>query len=161
MIGFMTFIQRDGKFIAGYLGTNDELIPIEFIYTESIEPPSRLEEILHGNQFEPRWYGDVIAGTLFRGAQKSKNAEQMPIRAIFVSHANMLHLRRKTGKTPVLHITEKNETLVYDDYSEDVKLLEGLLKEEISYTNTVEVFDRITKAIEESISINENTTTGQ
>ena len=161
MIGFMTFIEKDGNFIAGYLGTNDELIPIEFIYTESIEPPSRLEEILHGKKFELRWYGDVIAGALFKGAQKSKNEEETPIRVIFVSHDKMLHLRRKTGEIPVLYITDKNEILVYDDYSEDLQLLKGILKEEISYTDIIEVFDRITKGIEESISINEKATTEQ
>ena len=158
MIAFMTFIEVGGKYIAGYLGTDDELVPMEFIYTEYIEPPTKLEKILHGNKFESRWYGEVIAGTLFKGAQKSKNTEKAPIKAIFVSHDKMLNLRRNTGEVPVLHITDKNETLVHDDYSKDLQLLNDLLREKISYADTQEVFDRIKKGIEESISTNEKIT---
>jgi hypothetical protein len=158
MLAFMTFIEKDGDFVAGYLGTDEELAPIEFIFTESIKPATTLEKILHGTQFEQKWFGDIIAGTLYEGTKKSENAGEKSIKAIFVSHPEMLNLRRKTGETPVLHITDNEEIVTHENYAGDSQIIASLPQGEISYSDTQEVFGRIQRGIEESVSSSEETT---
>ncbi len=44
MFGFMTYIEKDGGVIGGYLLTNRELSPVQFGHTSKISLPSKLEK---------------------------------------------------------------------------------------------------------------------
>lgn len=110
MIAFISFIEDSGKYIGGYLGTDEYLMPMEFLMTDPISPPTKLQKILYGAQFDSKWYGDLIGWTLFQGAEKkAEPSDQQNLKAVFVSDIRMLHLRKRTGEVPVACIGENNE----------------------------------------------------
>jgi len=151
MLAFMDCIEKDGNYIGGYLGTDDELIPIEFSLTDAVKPPTALEKILHGERFELKWFGDLIAGTLYEGTKKGEESPDKEIEAIFISDKRMLHLRRKTGNTPVVCVGENNEVVAYENHDQDIQAINSIL-ERIENPNLVEVFNRIKAGIEECLS---------
>ena len=152
MIGFINFIEKDGNYIGGYLGTDEELMPMEFAITDHIKLPDALQKILHGAQCDMKWFGDQIAGTLFEGAQKTRSNDDKQIQVLFVADERMLHLRRKTGDIPVAYITSDERIVVHTEYPEDKNLVDPILKRVRKYSNLAEVLDRIEKGIEEKIS---------
>jgi hypothetical protein len=119
MLAFMTYIEKDGNYIAGYLGTDDDLMPVDFFHTEPIKPLTRLEKILHGKQFEVKLFGYLLGGTLFKNLEESKGSEIKQIEANFVSDARMLHLRKKTGDIPVAYVSDDGEIVTHENYAED------------------------------------------
>ena len=66
VVAFVACVEKEGSFIGGFLSTDEELSPLEFIYTEEIKPLSKLDKILYGASYEMKWFGDLIAGTLYR-----------------------------------------------------------------------------------------------
>lgn len=152
MFGFMSFIEEDGNYIGGYLATDEELIPLEFAWTDPIPPPDKLQRILHGAQFDMKWFGDLIAGTLFQGAKKAEGPDEKRIEAFFVSDERMLHLRRKTGNTPVAFIGDNDRVIVHTQYPQDEGLVVPILEKVKKYSNVSEVLKRINEGIREKIS---------
>jgi len=152
MFGFMSFIEEGGNVIGGYLATDEQLMPIEFVVTDSIKPANKLQKILHGAQFDMKWFGDLIAGTLFEGAKKTESSNEKKIEAFFVSDERMLHLRRKTGDTPVAFIGDNDRVIVHTQYPEDEGLVIPILERVKKYSEVSEVLKRINEGIREKIS---------
>jgi hypothetical protein len=152
MFGFMTYIEKDGGFIGGYLLTNNELSPIQFGHTSKISSPSKLEKILHGVQLESKWYGDLIAGTLYDGIKNIDAVNAKSIDAIFVSHGEMLHLKKKTGDIPVAYINQNGEIVTYKNHQRDAELVAPHLAEINQLSSLDEIFSRIRDGISECLS---------
>jgi hypothetical protein len=151
MFGFMTYIEKDGGLIGGYLLTNRELSPIQFGHTSKISLPSKLEKILHGVQLEAKWYGDLIAGTLYDGIKNIEAVDSKSIEAIFVSHREMLHLRKRTGNIPVVYINQVNEVITFKQHEPEAELVAPLLAEINQLSSLDEIFLRIIDGITECI----------
>jgi hypothetical protein len=149
MFGFMTFIEKDGGLIGGYLLTNHELTPIQFGHTSKISLPSKLEKILHGVQLESKWYGDLIAGTLYDGIKNIDAVDSKSIEAIFVSHSEMLHLRKRTGDIPVACINNNGEIVTHKNHQLDAELVAPFLADINQLSSLDEVFVRIIDGISE------------
>jgi hypothetical protein len=152
MLGFMTFIDKDGNYIGGFLGTDDELLPVKFLRTGPVKQATNFQKILYGVKFEAKWFGDFIAGTLFDGFMSHKTAETPALEAIFVSHAEMLHLRRKTGEIPVVHMQADGKILTYENDGRDAERGSLLLKKVGRPSDIEEVFKRVKAGIEECLS---------
>lgn len=147
MLGFMSFVEIEGECIGGYLETDDELMPTEFVVTDPVKPASKLQRILHGAQLEARWFGDLIAGTLFQSVKKKQEEKKKNIEVCFVSDPRMLHLRRKTGNMPVAVVDDNEGILVHKEYPDDEALVIPLL-EKVKRNSTIhEVMQRIDTAI--------------
>ncbi len=151
MFGFMTYIEKDGGLIGGYLLTNRELSPVQFGHTSKISLPSKLEKILHGVQLEAKWYGDLIAGTLYDGIRNIEAVDSKSIEAIFVSHGEMLHLRKRTGDIPVVCISQTGEVATYKNHQYDAERVAPLLADINQLSSLDEVFLRIIDGISECI----------
>jgi hypothetical protein len=151
MFGFMTYIEKDGGLIGGYLLTNHELSPIQFGHTSKISLPSKLEKILHGVQLEAKWYGDLIAGTLYDGIKNIEAVDSKSIAAIFVSHREMLYLRKRTGDIPVVYINQVNEVITFKQHEPEAELVAPLLAEINQLSSLDEIFLRIIDGITECI----------
>jgi len=152
MIGFMTFIEGEGGIIGGYLVTNNELSPIQFGHTSKISLPSKLEKILHGVQLNSKWYGDLVGGTLFDGMKSIDAGDTNMIKAIFVSHAEMLHLRNKTNNIPVVYVNERGEIVTHKDHEHDAELAVSFLADINNLSSLDEIFLRIIDGITECIA---------
>ena len=151
-IGFMSYIEDGEDYIGGYLSTDEELMPVEFIVTDYIKPATKLQKILHGAQFDMKWFGDLIAGTLFEGIKKTERSDEKRIGAFFVSDERMLHLRNKTGDTPVVFIGDNDRIIVHTQYTEDEGLIIPILEKVKKYSEVSEVLKRISEGIKEKIS---------
>jgi len=151
-IGFMSYIEEGADFIGGYLVTDEELMPVEFIVTDYIKPATKLQKILHGAQFDMKWFGDLIAGTLFEGVKKTESSDENKIEAIFVADERMLHLRRKTGDTPVVFIGDKDRTIAHTHYPHDKELISPILEKVKKNSDVSEVLNRVNEGIREKIS---------
>lgn len=152
MYGFMTYIEKDDGLIGGYLLTDHDLSPIQFGHTSKISLPSKLEKILHGAQLESKWYGDLIAGTLYDGIKNIEALDSKSVEAIFVSHKEMLHLRKRTGDVPVVHINHTGEVVTYKNHQPDAELVAPVLADISQLSSLDEVFLRIIDGISESTS---------
>lgn len=152
MLGFMTFIEGEGGIIGGYLVTNNELTPIQFGHTSKISLPSKLEKILHGVQLNSKWYGDLVGGTLFDGMKSIDAGDTNMIKAIFVSHAEMLHLRNKTNNIPVVYVNERGEIVTHKDHERDAELAVSFLADINNLSSLDEIFLRIIDGITECIA---------
>ena len=152
MLGFMTYIERDGGIIGGYLVTNRELSPLQFGHTSKISLPSKLEKILHGVQLDAKWYGELVGGTLFDGMKSIDAGNTSTITAIYVSHAEMLHLRNKTGEIPVVHVNERGDIITHKDQEHDAELAAPFLADINKLSSLDEVYLRIIDGITESIA---------
>jgi hypothetical protein len=152
MLGFMTYIERDNGIIGGYLVTNRELSPLQFGHTSKISLPSKLEKILHGVQLDAKWYGDLVGGTLFDGMKSIDAGDASTIAAIFVSHAEMLHLRNKTAEIPVVYVNEIGDIITHKDYKHDAELAAPFLSDINRQSSLDEVYLRIIDGITESIA---------
>jgi hypothetical protein len=152
MLGFMTFIEGEGGIIGGYLVTNNELSPIQFGHTSKISLPSKLEKILHGVQLNSKWYGDLVGGTLFDGMKSIDAGDTNMIKAIFVSHAEMLHLRNKTNSIPVVYVNERGEIVTHKDHERDAELAVPFLADINNLSSLDEIFLRIIDGITECIA---------
>ena len=82
-----------------------------------------LQKILYGKQCGVKWFGDLIAGTLFEGVQKAESADENEIEALFVSDSRMLSLRRKTENIPVAFIGDDGKICLHPDYQADLDSL--------------------------------------
>ena len=155
MIGFMTFLKEGDKYIGGYLGTDDELSPVEFSFTQPIPEATILQKILYGAKFDQKWFGDLIAGTLFEGIQKKEDSNKKNVDIIFVSDNRMLYLRRKTAEVPVVYINDNGEKIFFE--KRDHQIADQILKNiDIEYSNTTEVFTRIVNGIKEAMQSVQN-----
>ena len=152
MFGFMTYIEKEDGLIGGYLLTNHELSPIQFGHTSKISFPNKLEKILHGAQLESKWYGDLIAGTLYDGIKNIDSVDSKSVKAIFVSHGQMLDLRKRTGDIPVAYINHSGEVVTYKNYEHDAELIAPLLAEINQLSSLDEIFLRIIDGVSECIS---------
>ena len=152
MYGFIKFIEKDGKYIGGYLKTDEELYPLEFAITDPITPPDNLQKILYGKQCDKKWFGDLIAGTLFESAKKEENADENEIEAFFVSDIKMLSLRSKTGKIPVAFIDDDGRIDLYSGYQEDLDAIRSILEKINQKSDLSELMSRVEKGIEEKLS---------
>jgi len=149
MIAFITYVKKENNGVfGGCLCTDKEFSPLEFIYTEEIRPWSSLEKILYGTNFDMKWFGDVIAGTLYNGIKDSEVAKDEKLEAIIVSDSRMLFLRRNTENIPVVYI-DKNENInTFEDYERDEEIIKNLIPK-INFVNVQEIFSRIVKGIVE------------
>jgi hypothetical protein len=152
MLGFMTFIEGEGGIIGGYIVTNNELSPIQFGHTSKISLPSKLEKILHGVQLNSKWYGDLVGGTLFDGMKSIDAGDTNMIKAIFVSHAEMLHLRNKTNNIPIVYVNERGEIVTHKDHERDAELAVPFLADINNLSSLDEIFLRIIDGITECIA---------
>lgn len=152
MLGIMTYIEKDGGIIGGYLVTNNELSPLQFGHTSNISLPSRLEKILHGVQLNAKWYGDLVGGTLFDGMKSIDAGDTSTIKAIFVSHAEMLHLRNKTNEIPVVYVNEKGDIITHKDHERDAELAVPFLADINKLSSLDEIYLRIIDGITECIA---------
>lgn len=149
MLGFMTFIEGESGIIGGYLLTNTELSPIQFGHTSKISLPSKLEKILHGIQLNSKWYGDLVGGTLFDGMKSVDAGNASTIKAIFVSHEEMLHVRNKTNDIPVVYVNERSEIVTHKDHDPDRELSAPFLADINKLSSLDEIFLRIIDGIAE------------
>ncbi len=149
MFGFMTYVEVDGGIIGGYLVTNPELSPLQFGHTSKISRPSKLEKILHGVQLDSKWYGDLVGGTLFDGMKSADAGNSNGIAAIFVSHAEILHVRKRTNDIPVVYVNEKGEIIAHKDYGQDVESAAPLLMDINRLSSLEEIHLRIIDGIAE------------
>ncbi len=152
MLGFMTYIEVDGGIIGGYLATNRELSPLQFGHTSKISLPSKLEKILHGVQLNSKWYGDLVGGTLFDGMKSIDAGDISTIEAIFVSHAEMLHVRNKTNEIPVVYVNERGHIVTHKDCEHDAELATPLLADINKLSSLDEIYLRIIDGITECIA---------
>lgn len=151
-IAFMSYVEEGADLIGGCLVTDEELMPIEFIVTDYIKPPTKLQKILYGTQFDMKWFGDLIAGTLFEGVKQTENSNESKIEGIFVSDERLLHLRRKTGETPVAFITDKDMIIAHTHYPHDKETVPPILERVKRSSDVNEVLDRVNKGIKKKIS---------
>jgi len=94
-LGFLTVIdQSPGGLTGGYLVLNGAGRPLEFHCTVPVAP-SKIQEILYGNTFQPFLYGERIAQVLI---QRSK----LPILAVFTDHAAVLPVQPLIS-TPIIY----------------------------------------------------------
>jgi hypothetical protein len=107
-----------------------------------------LEKILHGERYELKWFGELIAGTLYKGIIETEKTQDKEIEAIFIGDKRMLSLRRKTGATPVIYLGEGEEIVPYKNHDQDIQIVNSIL-ERIGHENLSEVFKRIKSGIEE------------
>jgi hypothetical protein len=152
MFGFITYIESDGGIIGGYLVTNRELSPLQFGHTSKISLPSKLEKILHGVQLNAKWYGDLIGGTLFDGLKSIDAGDPSAIAAIFVSHAELLHVRNKTNEIPVVYVNERGEIITHRDHERDAELTAAILADINKLSSLEEIYSRIIDGITECIA---------
>lgn len=152
MFGFMTYVEGDGGIIGGYLVTNNELSPLQFGHTSKISLPSKLEKILHGVRLDAKWYGDLVGGTLFDGMKSIDSAGTSTIKAIFVSHAEMLHLRNKTHEIPVVYVNERGVIITHKDHERDAELAVPFLADINKLSSLDEIYLRIIDGITECIA---------
>ena len=151
-IGFMSYVEKGTDFIGGCLLTDEELMPVEFIVTDYVKPATKLQKILHGAQFDMKWFGDLIAGTLFEGVKKTESSDGNKIKAIFVADDRMLHLRRKTGDTPVAFIGDKDKIIAHNHYLRDEERISPILEKVKKNSDVSEVLSRVNEGIKEKIS---------
>lgn len=149
MFGFMTYVEVDGGMIGGYLVTNSKLSPLQFGHTSKISSPSKLEKILHGVQLNSKWYGDLVGGTLFDGMKSTDAGDSSRIAAIFVSHAEMLHVRKRTDETPVVYVNQAGEIATHQDYAQDAESAAPILADINRLSSLDEIFLRIIDGIAE------------
>ena len=161
MFGFMSFIEESGNYVGGYLGTDEELMPIEFVITDPIKPANKLQKILYGAQFDMKWFGDLIAGTLFQGAKKAVDPDEKCIEVFFVSDKRMLHLRRRTGNIPVVFIDDNGIIDVHEQHPQDKELVVPILEKVKEHSSVSEVFNRIREGIREKISSDSDNSSGK
>jgi len=78
--------------------------------------------------------------------------DSKPLEAIFVSHAEILHVRNKTGEIPVVYVNPKGEVVAYKNHDHDVELVTPLLEDMNRLSSLDEIFSRIIDGITESVS---------
>jgi hypothetical protein len=160
MLAFISFIEESGNFYGGYIGTDETLMPKEFSVTSPISPPTKLQKILHGAQFDSKWFGDLIAYTLFRAAgKKTEDATDQNVRAVFVSDRRLLHLRKRTGEVPVAYVGDNNQIILQEGFDQDQQTILSVL-EVIKMNSTLEeVFNRIQEGLREAIASTQKSAT--
>ena len=94
-LGFLTVIdQSHGGLTGGFLVLNRSGRPLEFHCTVPFSP-SKIQQILFGNTFQPFLYGERIAQVLI---QRTK----LPILSIFTDHAAVLPVQTLIS-TPIIY----------------------------------------------------------